>query len=232
MKVQLFAKAKELAGGRNFILCAIAGGDEDIVCQDFLDRYVFQVPPSDAMTLLASHAAPFGAAACASSLHVMLREPTTHQCYRCVSLVGGTCACGAEGYCVPCGERRVRRVFGHPLFEGLRPPFSRPIQAALGRLAAVDRYLLCKTGDVALSGCGTCVSPSRARARAYLCVNHSPRICTGDGRRRSHTTDQRRLAQHPSKSFLCALEGMAAPHVEVGPTAKPCHVCPRLRVCR
>ena len=54
VKVQLFAKAKELAGGRNFILCAIAGGDEDIVCQDFLDRYVFQVPSSDAMTLLAT----------------------------------------------------------------------------------------------------------------------------------------------------------------------------------
>ena len=61
VKVQLFAKAKELAGGRNFILCAVAGGDEDIVCQDFLDRYVFQVPSSDAMTLLAAHAAPFGA---------------------------------------------------------------------------------------------------------------------------------------------------------------------------
>ena len=139
--MQLFAKAKELAGGRNFILCAIAGGDEDIVCQDFLDRYVFQVPSSDAMTLLAAHAAPFGAVmrifpACYAALayHRSILPV-------CACLVGGTCACGAEGYCVPCGERRVRRVFGHPLFEGLRPPFSQPWIATCGANQAIFAWV-------------------------------------------------------------------------------------------
>ena len=41
--MQLFAKAKELAGGRDFLLCSLAAGDERISCQDFLDRYVFKV---------------------------------------------------------------------------------------------------------------------------------------------------------------------------------------------
>ena len=43
VRVQLFAKAKELAGGRDCIVCSLASGDETIGCQDFLDRYVFQV---------------------------------------------------------------------------------------------------------------------------------------------------------------------------------------------
>ena len=59
----------------------------------------------------------------------------------CVCLVGGTCACGAEGYCVPCGERRVRRVFGHPLFEGLRPPFSQPWIATCGANQAIFTWV-------------------------------------------------------------------------------------------
>jgi hypothetical protein len=43
IKVHLFAKAKELAGGRDFLLCAVQAADASISCQDFLDRYVYKV---------------------------------------------------------------------------------------------------------------------------------------------------------------------------------------------
>ena len=43
IKVHLFAKAKELAGGRDFLLCAVQAADASISCQDFLDRYVYTV---------------------------------------------------------------------------------------------------------------------------------------------------------------------------------------------
>jgi len=46
LKVQLFAKAKELAGGRDFLLCSLAASDASISCQEFLDRYVYTVSPS------------------------------------------------------------------------------------------------------------------------------------------------------------------------------------------
>ena len=43
VKVHLFAKAKELAGGRNCIVCSLEADDESISVQDFLERYVFRV---------------------------------------------------------------------------------------------------------------------------------------------------------------------------------------------
>jgi len=46
LKVQLFAKAKELAGGRDFLLCSLAASDASISCQEFLDRYVYTVSPA------------------------------------------------------------------------------------------------------------------------------------------------------------------------------------------
>jgi len=47
VRVQLFAKAKELAGGRDFLLCSLAEADAaSISCQDFLDRYVYTAEPN------------------------------------------------------------------------------------------------------------------------------------------------------------------------------------------
>jgi hypothetical protein len=43
VKVHLFAKAKELAGGRNCIVCSLETDDASISVQDFLERYVFRV---------------------------------------------------------------------------------------------------------------------------------------------------------------------------------------------
>ena len=46
IKVHLFAKAKELAGGRDFLVCVVQAADASISCQDFLDRYVYTVSRS------------------------------------------------------------------------------------------------------------------------------------------------------------------------------------------
>ena len=43
-RVQLFAKAKELAGGRDCLVCALQlPADASISCEDFLERYVYTV---------------------------------------------------------------------------------------------------------------------------------------------------------------------------------------------
>ena len=44
IRVQLFAKAKELAGGRDCLVCALQlPADASISCEDFLERYVYTV---------------------------------------------------------------------------------------------------------------------------------------------------------------------------------------------
>lgn len=46
IRVQLFAKAKELAGGRDCLVCALQlPADASISCEDFLERYVYTVEP-------------------------------------------------------------------------------------------------------------------------------------------------------------------------------------------
>mmetsp|Transcript_28686 Transcript_28686/g.92549 ORF Transcript_28686/g.92549 Transcript_28686/m.92549 type:complete len:87 (-) Transcript_28686:861-1121(-) len=43
VKVHLFAKAKELAGGSLYITCRLEGSS--ILCRDFLENHVFEVEP-------------------------------------------------------------------------------------------------------------------------------------------------------------------------------------------
>jgi len=49
IRVQLFAKAKELAGGRDCLVCALQlPADASISCEDFLERYVYTVAATPA----------------------------------------------------------------------------------------------------------------------------------------------------------------------------------------
>ncbi|KAJ1487918.1 hypothetical protein T484DRAFT_1940423 [Baffinella frigidus] len=46
VRVQLFAKAKELAGGASCVTCRLAAGDTTITSEDFLNKYLFEAVPA------------------------------------------------------------------------------------------------------------------------------------------------------------------------------------------